>query len=804
MQGLGINLSWVATPAAVTPVLPEHHVPRLSLVALLQASRHRLSLLCAPAGYGKTVLLGESFSGCQGNEQTLWLCWGGRALSLAEFTQQLSDALGLPSNPGGAGLLHYFSGCGRPVRLVLDDLPGDLSIELNQWFEHLLNLPESHLRLTISSRQRPAWNLPRLLLKGELLELDEPRLRMSRREYEALRGQLAAGLEECESERIWGQAHGWWGGVCLLLAGADNGARLLRDYLEHEVTARLSAEECELLHGLCHLPRFSAELCAQLWEGRGGVQLLQRLRQQQAFVLPVADQEHWYRIHPLVAAAFQGSLEVAELARLRLHSCRLLSVAGHLHEAIDQALRAQQPEVAATYMERLQPTWQLTDRHLQRLLEWRRQLPIQLLESTPRLIYLSALALLFSGRVEEAGACLETLSNFLPAPTAAQNQHLLAYWQALRGGVQAALGEVADAQRNCQEALDHLSEEGDDWLSRLLCYFTLGRALVASGRLDEAHPFYLGALEQARRQGCLDGEALLQGDLLRLLMLRGDSALAELLLEDCLGARMSAQIDNDPLLGRLLFLRSELLLRQGRIEAAERALSEGQQHIHNCSAPFVLFGYLGQAEIAGMQGDPLQAQLQIHRGERAMQCGRIDPACYRAALSLQQLKVLAVGEAWQDLFDGAGRLAAEHPLGASLSTSLPPSLPHEVQLLAARAEYQLGRWSCARRRLQLLVDQCARFTFRHLQQEAQRMLDELACQSPIPDDEPSGYLEELTGRESAVLELLAKGLSNREIADALFLSVNTVKYHAKNINAKLGTARRTQAIACAKARGLLA
>ncbi|QEY72233.1 response regulator transcription factor [Pseudomonas denitrificans (nom. rej.)] len=67
-----------------------------------------------------------------------------------------------------------------------------------------------------------------------------------------------------------------------------------------------------------------------------------------------------------------------------------------------------------------------------------------------------------------------------------------------------------------------------------------------------------------------------------------------------------------------------------------------------------------------------------------------------------------------------------------------------------------------------------------------------------------GYQEELTAREAAVLERLAEGLSNQEIADALFLSVNTVKYHAKNINAKLGTSRRTQAIAFAKARGLLA
>lgn len=67
----------------------------------------------------------------------------------------------------------------------------------------------------------------------------------------------------------------------------------------------------------------------------------------------------------------------------------------------------------------------------------------------------------------------------------------------------------------------------------------------------------------------------------------------------------------------------------------------------------------------------------------------------------------------------------------------------------------------------------------------------------------SELIETLSEREFEVLQLIAKGLTNREIADRLFLSVNTVKVHAGNIYGKLGAHNRTQAVARARNVGIL-
>jgi len=79
----------------------------------------------------------------------------------------------------------------------------------------------------------------------------------------------------------------------------------------------------------------------------------------------------------------------------------------------------------------------------------------------------------------------------------------------------------------------------------------------------------------------------------------------------------------------------------------------------------------------------------------------------------------------------------------------------------------------------------------------------------VPADQPfvadERRLEELgiTPREHEILELIAQGMSNREIADKLFVSENTVKTHSSRVFDKLGAKRRTQAVQLGKDLGLL-
>ena len=67
----------------------------------------------------------------------------------------------------------------------------------------------------------------------------------------------------------------------------------------------------------------------------------------------------------------------------------------------------------------------------------------------------------------------------------------------------------------------------------------------------------------------------------------------------------------------------------------------------------------------------------------------------------------------------------------------------------------------------------------------------------------NALVEPLSERELEVLHLIAAGQKNQEVADALVISLNTVRYHTKNLYGKLGVHKRTQAVAKARALGVL-
>jgi ATP/maltotriose-dependent transcriptional regulator MalT len=86
---------------------------------------------------------------------------------------------------------------------------------------------------------------------------------------------------------------------------------------------------------------------------------------------------------------------------------------------------------------------------------------------------------------------------------------------------------------------------------------------------------------------------------------------------------------------------------------------------------------------------------------------------------------------------------------------------------------------------------------------------EVIKEVPVPMSGPFTINEEqqrqlgITKRELEILELIAQGLSNREIAGKLFVSENTVKTHSSRLFEKLGAKRRTQAVQMGKEIGLI-
>ncbi|PYC28572.1 helix-turn-helix transcriptional regulator [Aquipseudomonas alcaligenes] len=880
------------------PPLPAGHVRRPRLCERLEEGREgRLLLISAPAGFGKSSLAVEFCERLPAHWQSLWLGLSrrdgdpGRFLErllegLRQFFPRIGDeALGMLKmrqrhQPFAFeewldGLLDELGECldpQQPLLLVLDDYHLAQGAVLDRCLQFFLNHLPAGMLVLVTSRQRPDWHLARLRLSRQLLELQEQDLRLTPEETRALLLAQGADLPAEQVDSLLQRSEGWVAGLRLWLLTAGEGGSdlhgaqgMVRDYLLEEVIERQPPELQAFLYDTACLERFCAELCDAVRDSGDSAAILQYLQAHQVFLVPLDEQGRWFRYHHLFSDLLRASpshqLSLPP-ASMHLRACRWFSSQGLLDEAVEQALRAGQPDVAASLVQNFSEEHLLAEQNVAMLLRWKMDLPDSLLTSTPRLILLYSWALALACQLDAAEDLANQLVRFLPAPSQAEQQSLLAQWLAISGVIARGRGDSQQAEAYCGEALAAMPTE--HYGSRLLCLSTLANLAVVRGDLWRARGLNREALELAQRQSNPLFEALCLYDRGRVLLARGEIVRA---LEEVRSGQerlrgLSAQ--------KVYAVRARLTLYEGfllalrlRPDEARQKLRAGIAEARSCRDISLLVGYCILASQEGRQGRFNEAFAELAEAERLMHIWDVPPVYYLAMITVTKCE-LWLSQGQIDLANAWLLRLAETYSGeqAAAAPEFHPQLPLHIELQRAALERRQGQGEAAERRLRALVLRAqaqggqllgvfaqvqlslllyAGGREREAQLQLQASLEAASGGTLLPFHEllmhqpawlrtqlqmapltpltealrqclpaeaevqplAPGAAEALSTRELAVLRLIALGCSNQEISERLFISLHTVKTHARHINSKLGVERRTQAVARAKALGLL-
>ncbi|MCY1487940.1 HTH-type transcriptional regulator MalT [compost metagenome] len=833
---------------ADAPPLPSGFLARPRLSETLIHADCRLRLICAPAGSGKSFLLRECARGRPVETRMHWFDLKGQDLEESALLQRLAGALGL-ERAEPAALQACLAAQMEPVWLMLDDFPRLPNERLDHCLNELLQASSPQVFWWIASRRRPRCQLERLLLEGELFEIGGAELALTAAEL----GALLASQGQAHSPELIGSllqlTRGWYAGVRLRLYGGEGGQgldrahgdHLIQRYLEREVFSELPDAWLQALGALACLQRFDASLCEHLLGVGEGAKQLRQLQECGLFIEEAADNgARFFRVYPAVAAVIAAGVAEGPKKALYRRACQWFASRGQPHEAVEYALLAEQPDVAASLLQHLTNDRILQGRNLVRVLRWCAELPDELLASTPRLLILKAWALLLGGRLDEARCCTEQLQRFLPQYAAERQRELLAQWQALAGKIAYHRGMADMAQ--FEAALANLPEAA--WAPRLVMLSALIELHLANGEDEVAQQLNREAVKLARKHGSLAMEAVVLLQHLQLLELRGELKRAEGQLER-LQNELSGAWGEEPnlLLGRAQLRRAGVLVRLGRYAEAAALYQAGLQECLDCADPAAVWGYIGLAELDAADNDLLRAFSRLTDAERMLQLRHVTEPLY------QSLLVLAYGRLW--LQQGRHERAREALEKCLAQFRGPPALtpPYGSPELVTRLELLLAqvRLACGEDvapRLEAMLRQALEGGHRVLacelwfvlaeahyagsQQNLARtaLLEGLALSRQIGLASAERFcslrnpgllrwgreiLQEggdaqavlLSRRELSVLEMIAQGLSNHEIAERLYISLHTVKSHAQRINMKLGVSRRTQAIARAKELGLV-
>jgi LuxR family maltose regulon positive regulatory protein len=904
--------SLLATKLHIPPIRPEL-VSRPRLIERLNADlttrgafSRALTLVSAPAGFGKTTLVSEWVAGCERLEPKVRAAW----LSLdegdndparfmaymitalqtieANIGKGALSALQSPQPPPAeavlASLINEVAAIPGSIILVLDDHHTLESPPVNNALAFLLERLPPQMHLVIASREDPPLPLARLRARGQLTELHATDLRFTTSEAaEFLNQAMGLDLSTEDIAVLERRTEGWIAGLQLaglsmqgredttsFIQSFTGSHRYVLDYLVEEVLERQPESVQTFLLRTAILDGLTGTLCDAVTGQDNGRATLEMLDRANVFIVPLDDERRWYRYHHLFRDLLRSRLQQTQPGRIA-HSQKRASEwfekNGFANEAIEYALKADDFERAIILIEAVaESVWARGE--LKKLGDWLNALPNDLILAKPNLCIFHAMCQHTVGQGESAEWSLQAAERaFDPQaenasdPLANAQRRMLGRVAATRALIAFYKGNITEIVKNANQALECLPDEDLSWRSSAAV--ALADAQMLIGDLNEAHRTLMEALEISKAAGNPYRIILVYCRLAIALRHRGQlQRVLEICSEQVQFSDSSSMVCPNAT-GMLLAIWGETLAEMNDLSRALHKATEGLERAER-SGNVVSIGwsYLCLVRIMYSRGDFAGAEELVEMMKVASRDHAFPPwvetimTSWQVRIWLSQEDI--VHASWwakqrrldveeglthtnemefislarvlisQDKQEEAIGLL-QSILGTEQSMGRTDRVI-EIMILLALAYRDLDNMqqslSTLSKVLSLAEPESFIRTFVDEGPPMARLLYEALTRGIAPDyvrrllaafpvaepeqDGPSetqtpepDRVEPLSERELEVLQLIAEGLTNPEIASRLFLALNTVKSHTRNIYGKLGVHSRTQAVAKAQALGVL-
>jgi LuxR family maltose regulon positive regulatory protein len=874
MGGGYIYASILQTKIARPPV--RNIVRRPRLYELLDSGAQRkLTIVSAPAGYGKTTLV-ASWLG----ERSLDCCWvnldrlDGSAQQVTTYIGAALDRLEERQNALRSNrwteLLNALAARRRETIVILDDYHLAESAEVNDLVMLLIERlpPASHL--VIVTRADPALRVARLRGQGELVEIRQSDLALTIEEIEAFLKEVS-GIELAKkaAQSLHRATEGWVAGLQILTSSLKDGAdpsrlvgepgnrqRYLRDYLVEEVLAGLDPPTLEFLERCSILERLSAELCDAVTGRRDSRELLASMDRQHLFVSSQDEERRWFGMHHLFAELLSARLQderADELPALHRVAAQWFAAHDQPLEAIDHRLAAGDMETAAELINE-RAEWLLKQGELMVAKKWIDSLPDEICAKHPAI----ALLRVWSG-IEEGQPLVKIERELDSIGGAPWYEAQVLCIRSYLAGLQGKNGQALELSEKASRMTD-----GQDLFVRGHAKFRVAVARLASGDVGEAIELLESAAEESLQAGNLLMTVTALAHKARAMVSRGDIDGGERTYQRALDLAMRPGGSRSGYVAWALIGLGEVNRLRGNIEGALELFGEGMETLANWPdlnafstglsvahallakgrAADALEALRSAEELARRSTIPLYFSrlVEAHRTLILLRCGRLrdaracmkelsprdDPSADDSYVEgmVSDLEILA--QARLALLEKKPRECIDLAIPAAARARNQKRELHALNadILMVQAHWQMEEidealpilerglsFASERGIAQPFIDEgpeLARILYRA---RALGLNDPFIREllAAFPLDQQSGAaaetqppsVESLTAREVEVLTLLSQGLSNKEAAAALFLSVRTVKWYTSNIYAKLAVSSRTQAIAKARRLGIL-
>jgi LuxR family maltose regulon positive regulatory protein len=842
------------------PALPGRHVPRPRLHAALDAAAQLpLTVVVGVPGAGKSVMLESwlrdrpglrpAWLSCDARDAdpvTFWLAvsatltqtWPGRWLDVADLLAETEPDL----DDVAIAVVNDLADLGEPAVLVIDDF--QFAAAAAPSLSTFIGRLPAGCRVIVASRTEPQLALHRLRAYGQLLEVRDSELRLTRAEVAAVIREFGIELDQAEIGILTARTEGWMAGVQmaavslrdrsdpgLFLADLAETPRAITDFLGTEVLDRQPDQIRDFLLATSVLDTLDAESCAAVTGRSNADGQLARLKERNLFLIELG--RGVYRYHQLFADLLRYRLRAEDPDRehaLHRRAAAFFAATGDPENAIGHFLAAGQDDEAFEVLRgNLIGAFSQADGRLPGRLAAKFEGHSATIE--PARMPDVALALAAVGRTGDAGAWIARAGRHAAVLSDAGRARL-AVAQAM---VAQHYGEALDIERifSPYQGPESLP---DDELRDLI------PSLLARSRL------WLGDVKGARELceqslGSSDDPSVQQvvmtGGLAWVACVEGQLTEAEHLAAQALASAASMGLAGHPIMVEALRAQGRVAFERGDLVAAERLLEQSISISEDIRPAFAIVSQLSLSRVwltDGQMGDALdgvtRARAFLPPDSASPLLGLCDALEGRIALAIGDLgraegcaRRLEPGHRASILQTRIGIARADFDQAReALARCVPVTMREHLDVAVLAAQIACDRRSDDAGTLLASAIEAARvegfvvavtddlvkvrsrvaqlLRSRRIGTFEQAVLDRLEGHLP-PAKAHGGDAGPLSDRELTVARYLASRLTTREIAAEIFVSTNTVKTHVKRIYQKLGVSSRTEALAEARRLGVL-
>lgn len=645
------------------PLRPQAIVRRRLLTQLNEAWGKPLTLISAPAGFGKTTLVSQWASEFINRPapKLAWLSLDPGDNDVTQFLvyciaalQTVAPALGQqawararwaqPASPQVIVTLLLNESLEltpeSPIGLVLDDYHLITSPVIHDTVAFLLDRLPPTLRLILTTREDPPLPLARWRMRHQLAEIRAGDLRFTPAETIQFLNEMMRLNLSAEAAHAFGQrSEGWIAGLQLaalvlraplsrpgrpdLLAAFTGSHRHVLDYFSEEVLSQQSPGLQDFLLQTSLLDRLSAPLCAETlgqaeWSPARCQSMLEQLDHANLFLSPLDDSRHWYRYHQLFAEALQTHLrrtQPSAIPGLHRRASAWYETQNAMDEAIRHAVSAQDFQRAAGLIETRTKWWVRNE--VSALTRWLSALPDQVIRERPRLLFNRVWELLSNSKADEAAAWLSDVDLILGDPRSpgvgSERTYLRAEALTLRSAIARQRRDMREAIHYGQQALELLPPPPSDL--RAVTALHLGNAYLLQGDLAAATQTLQAAVETALAAGHATVYLSAQHSLATISLTCGRLREAEARYRQAI--RYAQQQPQPILTGLQSIGLCEVYREWNDFPKAEVALAEGLALAEQGGgAVQIRLGYLAAARLKQSQGDWADAESYLNRAEQ--------------------------------------------------------------------------------------------------------------------------------------------------------------------------------------------